>query len=399
MDTLDQRITVTYDYRVHFTRDLFEERDGPFARTLRNPDRSGPSDAFVVLDRGVLEHHPELPDRIERYGREHEGLRWTREPIVLPGGEDAKNDPALIDRMRRAVYEDGLCRHSYVVAIGGGAVLDAAGFAAATAHRGVRHVRVPTTVLAQNDSGVGVKNGVNAFGTKNFVGTFAPPYAVFNDATFLTTLDDRDWRAGISEAVKVALLKDPAFFEWLEEQAGRLAPPVRDLDRMERLIHRCAELHAEHIATSGDPFEKGSSRPLDFGHWAAHRLEDLTDYELRHGEAVAVGLALDVVYSHLEGRIDERAVERVLGLFTDLGFEIFVPALTRHLDDPDHPESIFRGLESFREHLGGRLTIMLLEEIGRGVEVHAVDRALYREAVERLRAVSVSHEAEYGSGA
>ena len=121
--------------------------------------------------------------------------------------------------VHRAIHEYGIDRHAYVLAVGGGALLDMVGYAAATAHRGVRLVRVPTTVLSQNDSGIGVKNSVNAFGKKNFLGTFAPPFAVFNDFTFLTTLSDRDWRAGISEAIKVALLKDATFFAFLEEHA------------------------------------------------------------------------------------------------------------------------------------------------------------------------------------
>ena len=173
-----------------------------------------------------------------------------------------------------AIDERAVDRHSYVLALGGGALLDVAGYAAAVAHRGVRVIRLPTTVLAQNDAGVGVKNGLNAYGKKNFLGTFAPPWAVIDDELFLTTLSARDWRAGTSEAVKVALLRDAAFFAELE----RLAPAVaeRDLGAMRALIRRCAELHLAHIAGGGDPFEMGCARPLDFGHWSAHKLERLS---------------------------------------------------------------------------------------------------------------------------
>jgi 3-dehydroquinate synthase len=272
-----------------------------------------------------------------------------------------------------------------MMVIGGGAVLDMGGFAAATAHRGIRLIRVPTTVLAQNDSGVGVKNGINAFGAKNFVGTFAPPYAVINDREFLRTLDDRDWRSGIAEAIKVALIKDRAFFESLAIDAERLAPPTRDPDAIERLVHRCAELHLEHIATGGDPFELGSSRPLDFGHWAAHRLEHLTAYRLRHGEAVAIGIALDTTYSWLLGLLSEAEWVRIMSLFDHLGFMLFVPELEAHLDHPTHDRSLFRGLREFQEHLGGRLTIMLLRGIGRPIEVHEIDQEVYRKAIQHLR--------------
>ena len=165
--------------------------------------------------------------------------------------------------------------------------MDMAGLAAATAHRGVRHIRIPTTTLSQCDSGVGVKNGINAFGKKNFIGTFAPPFAVINDFQLLAPLSPRDKRAGFAEAVKVACIRSREFFDALEEDAAALAQ--FQPDAMRKLIRRCAELHMDHIATSGDPFEFGSARPLDFGHWSAHKLEQLSDFKIRHGEAVAIG--------------------------------------------------------------------------------------------------------------
>jgi 3-dehydroquinate synthase len=287
--------------------------------------------------------------------------------MVVPGGEEVKNTRDYVDLLHRAIFEFGICRHSFVVAVGGGALLDMAGYAASTAHRGVRLIRVPTTVLAQNDSGVGVKNGINAFGRKNFLGVFAPPYAVINDFQFLTTLDDRDWRAGMAEAVKVSLIKDAAFFEFLEAEAAALA--ARDLRPMRTLIERCAEMHVQHIQTSGDPFETGSSRPLDFGHWAAHKLEQLTNYSLRHGEAVAIGIALDTTYSHLAGLLDERDWRRTIGLLSDLGFDLTVPAPCAPISR-DNPRCLLSGLNEFREHLGGPLTVMLLARVGQSVEVH-----------------------------
>ena len=257
-----------------------------------------------------------------------------------------------------------------------------AGYAAATAHRGIRLIRVPTTVLAQNDAGIGVKNGINAFGKKNFLGTFKPPYAVLNDFAFLKTLSDRDWRAGIAEAIKVALIKDPDFFAEISAHADALAN--RDMAAMQRLIVRCAQLHLNHIATSGDPFELGSSRPLDFGHWSAHKLEQLAHYGLRHGEAVAVGMALDVTYSHLLGWLPHSDWHAILSTLSTLGFVLYVPELSTGIEDLNDPLCIFNGLTEFREHLGGQLTLMLLRDIGSGVEVHNVDLDLYRQSIRML---------------
>lgn len=385
MNPIQQRFSISYAYDVLFTEHLFDVQNNTLADALNQPDTS-PVGVFFVIDEGVWDHHPYLNEDIAGYFKHHAGaINLIGAPYIVPGGEAAKNNAQYTTDIQQAVYDNKIDRHSYIVAIGGGAVLDMAGYAAATAHRGVRHIRVPTTVLSQNDSGVGVKNGINAFGSKNFLGTFMPPDAVINDFAFLKTLEDRDWRAGISEAIKVALIKDPAFFAFIQENAHALSPAVRDARAMQHLIHRCAELHVAHISAYGDPFERGSSRPLDFGHWAAHKLESLTHFELRHGEAVAIGIALDCYYSYLVGTLSRPALDLILATFDELGFDLYVPALEAHLDTPDHPQSLFRGLAEFREHLGGELTVMLLESIGKSKEVHEVDYDVYRKAISALR--------------
>lgn len=384
MKYIEQEVPVSFSYNVYFTQGLFESDNSLFSEIIKKASPEVARKVLFIIDSGVIEHHPGLPEQIKEYARSYAGdFKAVQELQVIPGGEEVKNDSTVIPRLHKAINEANLDRHSYVVAIGGGAVLDAAGYAAGTAHRGIRLIRIPTTVLAQNDAGIGVKNGVNAFGKKNFLGTFAPPFAVLNDASFLQTLDHRDWRSGISEAVKVALLKDAAFFEFLEEQATALNN--RDEEAMDHLIYRCAELHMQHIATSGDPFEMGSSRPLDFGHWSAHKLEQLTNYNLRHGEAVAIGLALDCIYSTLAGMLSEKKCQRILRMLKAAGFRLYTPELGHLTEDPQNSASIFHGLEEFREHLGGELTIMLLEEIGKGREVHEVDYDLYREAIAELQ--------------
>lgn len=368
MKSIEQEIRVGFRYTVHFTTDIFAH-----SNTLLRDVIGQPAKVLFVVDRGV-----ELDSAvIESYCLRHQDVVQLAGPVLaVDGGEDVKNHPRYLEEIQIAIEEAGLCRQSYVVAVGGGAVLDVAGYAAAIAHRGIRLIRVPTTVLAQDDSGVGVKNGVNAFGKKNYLGTFAPPYAVINDFGFLRTLSDRDWRGGIAEAVKVALIKDASFFDAIEEKAAALAG--RDLPAMEQTIVRCAELHLAHIASSGDPFELGASRPLDFGHWAAHRLEQLTDFELRHGEAVAIGVALDSTYSYLSGFLAEKDWRRITDLLLALGFTIYTPELNGGL---------FQGLEEFREHLGGRLTIMLLRSIGEGFEVHEIDTAIMLRGVEILKTI------------
>ena len=377
-DFLQQSFSVSFEYKVHFTTDLFSASNPLLNAFFAERKQPGiQQKVFFVIDAGVTKNHPGLQQKIEQYFLAHPATQLAGKPLIVVGGEAAKNDPTLLDQIIQAVDEERIDRHSYLAAIGGGAVLDLAGYGAAIAHRGLKHIRIPTTVLSQNDSGVGVKNGINYKEKKNFIGTFSPPIAVFNDDVFLTTLNDRDWRSGMSEAIKVALIKDASFFVWLEENAAALAS--RDLSAMNYLIKRCAELHLEHIR-SGDPFEMGSARPLDFGHWSAHKLEQLTGFTVLHGEAVAMGIALDTVYSALKGYLHDHDAKRVIHLLVKLGFEITHPIM--HIADDDSP--VLKGLEEFREHLGGQLTITLLTAIGQGIEVHEMDYELLIKAAGML---------------
>lgn len=378
-----QTVQVTFEYGVHFTHDLFAASNPLFYDVVSTDAARAPKKILVAIECGVAEARPQLSAAIAAYCKRYpRSLDLVCPPLLVEGGEAAKNTNEVALQVLQSINEHGLDRQSFVVAIGGGALLDVAGYAAATAHRGIRLIRVPTTVLAQADSGVGVKNGINAFGKKNFLGTFAPPFAVLNDFGFLDTLPDREWRGGLSEAVKVALLKDPEFFAYIEEHADDLVR--RDARTMERVIHRCAELHLEHIATSGDPFELGSSRPLDFGHWAAHKLEQLSSYRLRHGEAVAIGLALDSTYSRLSGLLSEADWRRIISLLSRLGFNLYTPELGDYLGDRSDPRCPLTGLDEFREHLGGELTVMLLQGIGRGIEAHEIDEARMIASIARL---------------
>jgi 3-dehydroquinate synthase len=379
MDYLEQSFKIRFDYRVYFTREMFNPSNRNFENFLKEHVEPGVHQKILfVIDEGVLNTHRELITQIQSYFKIYNSVSLIENPVVIPGGEFAKNTSTYFDAIIEAIDINGIDRHSYLAAIGGGALLDVAGFAAAVAHRGIKHIRIPTTVLSQNDSGVGVKNGINYKGKKNFLGTFVPPVAVFNDEAFLVTLSERAWRSGLSEAVKVALIKDATFFYWIENNAQKLV--TRDLETMNYLVRRCAQLHLDHIA-SGDPFELGSSRPLDFGHWSAHKLEQLSGFQILHGEAVAMGIALDSLYAALAGLLSIGKAERVIHLLINLGFDI----TNRWLEITDENSEILKGLQEFREHLGGRLTIMLLRDIGVGEEVHEIDIPLLKEASLKLQ--------------
>jgi 3-dehydroquinate synthase len=380
MSEIQRSIQVNWQLRVFFTEGVFAPDNLILKTALADV---APRKVLVVLEDSLALAQPDLSRQIEDYFSAHaEKFQLVCPPILIAGGERAKNSGGFVAEIHSQIDRHHIDRHSYLIAIGGGALLDVAGFAAATAHRGVRHIRIPTTTLSQADSGVGVKNGINAFGKKNFIGTFAPPFAVINDFNLLATLKPRDKRAGYVEAVKVACIRDKNFFDEIEHAAEKLIS--FEPAAMKHLIRRCAELHLDHIASSGDPFETGSARPLDFGHWAAHKLEQLSNFQIPHGEAVATGIALDVIYSRNIGLLPKNSAERILQLLEKLGFNLFDDELLN--EGANESFQILNGLNEFREHLGGELTITLIKEIGAGVEVHEMNPAEIISAIHELRA-------------
>lgn len=377
-----QKFAVPFEFPVCFTEGLFDPSNPTLVQSMTRLEPEKRHRAVIFIDDGLTPIRPDLVPAIEAYFDHHgENLDLVCAPIAIPGGEKIKSDIHFVEQMQRTLYDYHIDRHSYVIAIGGGAVLDAVGLVAATTHRGCRHIRVPTTVLSQDDSGVGVKNGVNLYGSKNYVGTFAPPFAVLNDIDFVTGLPDRDKIAGMAEAVKVALIRDGDFFDWLARHVDDLATFQKEA--LSVLIRRCAELHMRQIGQGGDPFEMGSARPLDYGHWSAHKLESLTNYHVRHGEAVAIGIALDARYSVLSGLLEAGDEIKICVLLEGLGFKLWHPMLEKRR--PDGELEIVSGLQEFREHLGGELTITLLADIGVGVEVHQMDEELIRQSIQWLK--------------
>lgn len=377
-----QKFSITYDYPVHFTRDVFSTAN-PLLRDLMTGNKDGRRHrAWVCIDSGVAQHHPKLAARVREYfDANADRLELVDSPHILRGGENAKNGWPNVQDILDIIAGHRLCRQSFVIAVGGGSMLDLVGLAAALVHRGLRLIRVPSTVLAQNDAGVGVKNGINAFGQKNYLGTFAPPAAVVDDFALLHTLPQEAWVGGIAEAFKVAIIKDAKFFEFLTTHATHLQR--RDEAAMERLIQRCATLHLEHIAGNGDPFETGSARPLDFGHWSAHKLEQLSAFRVGHGQAVASGIALDSYYALRQGWINQTEFDAICaGLYT-AGLPLFYREMAER--DADGGLSILAGLEDFREHLGGDLQVTMPVGIGRKQEIQSLDYGLVEEGIRFLQ--------------
>jgi 3-dehydroquinate synthase len=382
-----QRLTVSWEFPVVFTHAVFAAANPVLAETLNRLAESRRHRAMVFIDGHVAEALPSLAKQATAYFTAHpQQIELIGEPQIVPGGEAVKNDFGLVEKFMRQMLAAHLDRQSFVIIVGGGAVMDAVGLAAALVHRGLRQVRVPTTVLGQNDAGVGVKNGVNFLGGKNAIGTFAPPFAVLNDFDFLLSLPDRDWLCGVAEAFKVSIIRDRAFFDDLLASAGKY--PARDFAAMQALVIRCAEIHLEHIRTNGDPFEYGRARPLDFGHWSAHKLELMSGFRISHGEAVATGVLLDSIYAAGKSWITADELTAIRDGLHRSGFRLWFDELDQR--EADGTRTVFAGLRDFQEHLGGELTVTFPRGIGARHEVHEIDLALMENALQELEAFARS---------
>lgn len=385
--TVVQRIDVNWEFPVVFTHALFDPVNPVLITTLDRKSEHRRHRAMVFVDSRVADTLPQLTQQITAYFAAHPAkLELVGAPSVVPGGEAIKNDFSLVDQFMRQMLNAHLDRQAFVIIVGGGAVMDAVGLAAALVHRGLRQVRVPTTVLGQNDAGVGVKNGVNFLGGKNAIGTFAPPFAVLNDFDFLLTLPDRDWLCGVAEAFKVSIIRDRHFFFELVAEAEKY--PARDFEAMQKLVTRCAEIHLEHIRTNGDPFEYGRARPLDFGHWSAHKLELMSGFAISHGQAVATGVLLDSIYAEKKGWLTKEEMSAIGDGFRRSGFHLWFDELNRR--EADGLRTIFGGLRDFQEHLGGELTVTFPRGLGARHEVHEIDLALMELALQELEAFARS---------
>lgn len=380
-----QEFEVLCRYDVYFTRDLFDLDNPLLPSIFVDPEPDGCYHVGVCIDDGLVAAQPDLPDRVVAYFSAHrDRLRLTCEPAIIPGGEARKSDWSAV---HDTVWHFGgaACgRQDYGLAIGGGAMLDLVGFALSIIHRGVRLVRVPSTVLAQSDAGVGVRSFVNEAGRKDFASALAPPFAVVNDLSLIRSLNRREWIGGTAEAFKIAVTRDASFFQWLCDHAEAIQG--RDVPVMEALIKRAAVGHLERLREEGVSFGGGREQPLDFGHWAGHRIEAQSRFWLAHGQAIAVGMALDSVYARRVGLIDDDELARILRALIDTG----LPVYSKHLDarGPSGELKLLPYLRDLRRRLGGRLALTLPDGVGHCIPVREIDVRIVAEAVEFLKSFS-----------
>ena len=369
----DAVFSCKFTHRLRFTSNVFAGGNETLSQILSEAGGSS-SNIAVFVDGDFAQSRPNLGRRISDYFGKY--LPEIAPKIhLVPGGEQIKNEPRNFQRILEILERSQLCRKSFVIALGGGAVLDAVGFAAAITHRGLRLIRIATTTLSQADSAIAVKNGINAFGKKNYMGVFTTPWAIINDEGSLESLTADHWLAGFSEAVKVALLKDPLLFEYIHRNCDGIRR--RNLDISIPVIRRSARLHFDHITQNGDPFEREEARPLDFGHWSAHKLEQMSGFELSHGQAVAIGIAIDATYANFMGWLSDADHQRILECLRGIGFKL------RHRVT-QQANTLLGGLDEFREHLGGRLTIPSIRGIGETFDLFEIDTTQMLAAISYL---------------
>lgn len=277
--------------------------------------------------------------------------------LALPAGEATKSWPHLA-RATEWLLEQNVERRDVVVALGGGVIGDLIGFASAILRRGVRFVQIPTTLLAQVDSSVGGKTGINTAQGKNLVGSFHQPSLVLADTGILETLPARDFLAGYGEVVKYGLLGDSAFFDWLEQNGPHLAenPQAR-----QRAVVRSVQMKAEIVAR--DETEEGDRALLNLGHTFCHALEKATGYSdrLLHGEGVAIGCALAFELSQRLGLCSQEAPSRVRAHLRAMGTKVDLADIPGDLPSA---EALLRLMGQDKKVVDGRLRFILARGIG-----------------------------------
>jgi 3-dehydroquinate synthase len=299
----------------------------------------------------VITNETIAPLFLERLERTLGGFEVTR--IVLPDGEEFKN-LEMWSRIMDGLLNRRFARDCTLVALGGGVIGDITGFAAACYQRGVAYIQVPTTLLAQVDSSVGGKTGVNHALGKNMIGAFHQPRAVIADTDTLSSLPDRELSAGIAEVVKYGLIRDPELFAWLETYIGRLR--ARDTDALVYAIERSCRNKAEVVAA--DELEAGQRALLNLGHTFGHAIETGVGYGTwLHGEAVGAGMCMAADLSHRLGWLDAASVKRTGSLIAAAGLPDRAPA--------DIGRERFHKLMAVdKKVLDGRLRLVLLKDIG-----------------------------------
>jgi 3-dehydroquinate synthase len=366
-------------FAVRFSRDCLSPANSDLADLLRGGEPFRRQRVLFLIDAGLAAVQPRVAEHASAYLAAHKAnLVSAGAPILIEGGENVKNRPEVCDWLRARFYGAGLDARSHVVVVGGGAVLDAVGFAAATLRRAPRVTRVPTTLLAQASGALSPRCAVNALGRKDALCAFQAPFGVLLDAKWLGSLSDREKRAGLAEITRTALAADADFFHWLADHARALGGFERRA--LETAARWSARLHWESAA-EGESFDPSRPAPLDFGRWAALRLEAEAGGGLLHGEAAAVGASVDLLLSVLLMGMPPEAARAALELIAGFGLPLWHDVLGQA--DSEGAPALLSALAEFS--LAGGSSVPLLRAPGRPESCIAVNAEAVAAAIEALR--------------
>jgi 3-dehydroquinate synthase len=352
--------TASRSYEVLVKRGLLREAAQTVERAVRQCTR-----ICVVTSRPIRKHWGKTLDKGLK------GISGKPHFFEMPDGERAKRLSNL-EKLAEKLVEDGADRHSVLIALGGGVVGDVGGFLASVFMRGIPVVQVPTTLVAQVDSAIGGKTGVNLTNGKNLLGTFHQPVCVLVDPDVLSTLPEREYRSGLFEAMKYGVIRNLQIFEMMERQREGLL--ARDGDLLEQLIADCIRVKAAVV--SSDERESGERRILNFGHTIGHALEAETGYKsLLHGEAVGWGMIAAAAIGQETGVSDKDTGQRIRDLVTAYGP---LPKLKVK------PGRILKRLMSDKKTVGGVPHFVLARRVGEVEIVNTVPKRAILKAVEDL---------------
>lgn len=302
-------------------------------------------DKRIAMIADAVVHQLYLQGRLGR-------VSWSGETLTVPPGESSKTRETWA-RLSNQLLDRRFGRDSGLIGLGGGVTGDLTGFVAATYMRGLPYILVPTTLLAMVDASVGGKTGVNTPHGKNLIGAFHPPAAVLADPLTLATLPEREYRSGLAEAVKHGLIADPHYFDWLEAHTAEILS--RESHVVAHLVRRSVAIKAEVV--SQDEREAGRRAILNAGHTVAHALEQASQYELTHGEAVALGLIAECVIAEHIGAASKGLSQRVGNLLNRLG-------LSTRLPRPLDRSAVIRGMEMDKKNRGNSIHLALAARPG-----------------------------------
>ncbi|MCL1126417.1 3-dehydroquinate synthase family protein [Shewanella surugensis] len=381
-NTLQSHSSIHEQCPIIFTQDLWAMKDthkSPLLMLLNNQKKQQETLTICcIIDENVSKQQSNLRLRIQHFFNACQHVNLISPPIIISEKEQEKQS-TIIKKLYPLFSQNALNKHSQIIAIGGGSLFDAVSFTVNTCYQGLPFIRVPSTVLSASDTSIKDQSNINIFSNGSPLSNVSRPLAVFNDFSLLNRSTTQDKHAGLVLIIKIAILKDAQFFNWLEVNANALFHCCPKENQY--AIQRCAQLALQHTTSTAHFHEQEIISPLEYGHWSAYKLKKLSQDPLNDAQALAIGICLDAYYSTRIGLLHQDYSIRIVKLFNRVGFSLWHNAL---FDNTRGELTLLKGLDEFRLKFGPTLHIPLLTSIGYSKTIHNIDHDVMKEAVEDL---------------